>query len=237
MGTFHFANPGLDMVKSPVADVLSPASQAWLASLAARVAAFAPTDVLVECAANEQADIDRRLADYRAGRYRLGRNEIDQIGLRVAGSVQGARLICFDQRDVQWEGDRLMAFLGEHAPETMARLQAVFADLSAREASEQASMTLAELLRLGNSPERDRENRNLYLMTNAIDAGHSYAGADASASWWRRNFHMYANVQAAARPGSRVFVLAGAGHTAVIRQLLDSDAGRRAIDVAPFLAD
>lgn len=66
MGTFHFANPGLDMIKSPVADVLSPASQAWLASLAARVAAFAPTDVLVECAANEQADIDRRLADYRA---------------------------------------------------------------------------------------------------------------------------------------------------------------------------
>ena len=51
MGTFHFANPGLDMIKSPVADVLSPASQAWLASLAARVAAFAPTDVLVECAA------------------------------------------------------------------------------------------------------------------------------------------------------------------------------------------
>ena len=130
-----------------------------------------------------------------------------------------------------------MAFLGEHAPETMARLQAVFADLSAREASEQASMTLAELLRLGNSPARERENRNLYLMTNAIDAGQGYAGADASASWSRRNFHMYANVQAAARPGSRVFVLAGAGHTAVIRQLLDSDAGRRAIDVAPFLAD
>ena len=26
MGTFHFANPGLDMIKSPVADVLSPAS-------------------------------------------------------------------------------------------------------------------------------------------------------------------------------------------------------------------
>ena len=67
MGSFHFANPGLDAVKSPVTDVTGAESQAWLETLAARIAAFAPTDVLVECPASEQADLEANLAGYRAG--------------------------------------------------------------------------------------------------------------------------------------------------------------------------
>lgn len=48
---------------------------------------------------------------------------------------------------------------------------------------------------------------------------------------------MYGNVQKAAQPGRRVFVLAGAGHTAVLRELLGSDPAREAVDIAPYLAD
>lgn len=236
MGTFHFANPGLDMVKSQVTDVLSASNQRWLDTLATRIAAFAPTDVLVECAVADQPKMDARLLAYRAGGYALARNENDQIGLRVAKAAN-ARLVCFDQRDVHWEGDKLMKFLEENEPQALEEVQKVFADLSARETREQGALSLAQLLRLSNSSDRDRENKNLYLMTNAVDAGSSYAGADASASWWRRNFHMYANVQKAAQPGRRVFVLAGAGHTAVIRDLLANDAARTAVDIGPYLAD
>ena len=74
-------------------------------------------------------------------------------------------------------------------------------------------------------------------MTNAVDAGASYAGADADASWWRRNFHMYGNVQKAAQPGRRVFVLTGSGHIAVMRDLLASDLTREAVDITPYLVD
>lgn len=48
LGVFHFANPGLDKVKSEVIDVTTPANQAYLAGLAQRLAAFGPTDVLVD---------------------------------------------------------------------------------------------------------------------------------------------------------------------------------------------
>lgn len=114
-------------------------------------------------------------------------------------------------------------------------MDAVFAALSAREAREQATLPLSELLRLANSPERDRENKDLYIATNAADAGGGFVGADASASWWHRNFRMYANVQKAAAPGRRVLVIGGAGHTAILQDLLAIDRQRKAEPVAPYL--
>lgn len=237
MGSFHFANPGRDTVKLEVADVRTPAHQAWLDALAQRIAAFAPTDVLVECPAVEADTWNAQLAAYRDGKGALGINELAQVGMRVARAAGVEQLTCFDQREVHWNGAALMDFMKEHDVAGLAALQATFQALSAREAEEHARLSLVELLRLANSPERDRENRSLYLLTNAVDAGASYAGADAASSWWRRNFHMYGNVQKAAQPGRRVFVLAGAGHTAVLRELLASDPVREAVDIAPYLAD
>ena len=48
VGMFHFANPGRDMVKSRVINVMAPPNQAYLDGLAARLATFRPTDVLIQ---------------------------------------------------------------------------------------------------------------------------------------------------------------------------------------------
>ena len=96
-------------------------------------------------------------------------------------------------------------------------------------------MSLPQLLRLHTDPARDAFNKGLYLRTNDIDAGGGFAGADASASWWHRNFRMYANLQKAAAPGRRVIAVAGQGHTAILKDLLADDAQRQAEDVAGYL--
>lgn len=54
VGTFHFANPGLDKVKSRVIDVMTPSNQAHLKRVTAHLAEFQPTDVLIECSRSEQ---------------------------------------------------------------------------------------------------------------------------------------------------------------------------------------
>src|SRR5690606_8303468 len=84
IGMFHFANPGRDMVKNRVIDVTAPANQSYLEGLAARLAAFEPTDVLVECSPADQDRYDQRFRDYLAGRFELPVNETYQIGFRVA---------------------------------------------------------------------------------------------------------------------------------------------------------
>ncbi len=75
----------------------------------------------------------------------------------------------------------------------------------------------------------------LNIVTNPVGDQNNFVGADASASWWHRNFRMYAHVQRYARPGERVLVIGGQGHTAILRQLLADDPDREAVDVRPFL--
>lgn len=234
-GTFHFANPGLDMVKSDVVDVTTAENQLYLEGLASRLAAFGPTHVLVECLPSRQVRHDTAYNAWRAGQARLDVNETQQIGFRVAKAAGLAQVICFDEGEVQWNSEPMFDYIGTHAPERKRALDATYAGLSARENREQAALSLAELLHLTNDPTRDRENRHLYLMTNDVDAGDSFAGADASASWWHRNFRMYANVQRVATPGQRVLVLAGQGHTAILKELLATDLQRQALDVGPYL--
>ena len=235
LGMFHFANPGRDMVKTRVIDVMAPENQAWLDGLADRMAAFKPTDVLAECSPAEQDKIDGKFRDYVAGRFALPSNETYQIGFRVARRAGLARVTCFDEDSVGWNAQPMFEFIEKHDPELKKDLDATFQSLTATMDEEQATLPLVRLLQLTNDPVRDRLNKALYLRTNGVDAGGSFAGADASASWWHRNFRMYANVQRAAAPGRRVIVLAGQGHTAILKDLLAADDRRVAEDARAYL--
>lgn len=235
IGMFHFANPGRDMVKSGVIDVMTPTNQAYLDGLAARLAASAPTDVLAECSPADQEKYDRRFDDYLAGRYELPSNETYQIGFRVAKLAGLRGVTCFDEDEVGWDAQPMFDYMDAHDTHAKQDIEARFKVLSAEQDREQSSLSLAQLLHLANDPSRDAINKGLYLRTNAVGAGDGFAGADASASWWHRNFRMYANIQKAAAPGRRVIVLAGQGHTAILRDLLAVDDRRSADDVRVYL--
>ena len=126
-------------------------------------------------------------------------------------------------------------YIKKHDPAMQASMDAMFKSLSERSDREQNTLSLPQLLQLTNNAVGDRENKGMYLFTNAVDAGGSFAGADASASWWHRNFRMYANVQKAAAPGHRVLVVAGAGHTAILKDLLAIDSKRQSEEVNSYL--
>lgn len=235
MGVFHFGNPGLDMVKSGVVNVMTKDNQAWLDGLATRLAAFHPTDVLVECKPSDQAKFDEQFAAYQNDTFEMTSNEVYQIGFRVAKAAGIGGVTCFDEDSVNWNPEPMFKYIKKNDPTAQASMDVLFKSLSERQSREQATLSLPQLLQLSNDAARDRENKDLYIRTNAVDVGGSFAGADASASWWHRNFRMYANVQKAAVPGHRVLVVAGAGHTAILKDLLAIDRQRQAEDVNRYL--
>ncbi len=235
LGVFHFANPGRDMVKSGVINVMTKDNQAYLDGLATRLAAFHPTDVLLECDPTDQAAYQSDFDGYRKGAFALKSNEIYQIGFRVAKRAGLDKITCFDEGNVGWNAEPMFNYIKQNEPRTQATMDAMYKSLSEREDHDQSTLTLPQLLQGYSSAARDRENKGLYILTNAVDAGGSFAGADASASWWHRNFRMYANVQKAATPGHRVLVVAGAGHTAILKDLLAIDGQRQPEDVAGYL--
>ena len=235
MGVFHFANPGLDMVKSRVINVMTVDNQAYLDALATRLAAFHPTDLLIECGPNDQAAFQKNFDAYRNGAYVLTSNEVDQIGFRVAKVAGMEKITCFDEQTIEWDAGPMFDYIKNNDPQMQAGMDALFKSLSERDSLEQTTLTLPQLLQMNNDATRDRENKGLYLVTNAVDAGGSFAGADAAASWWHRNFRMYANVQKSAAPGHRVLVLGGSGHTAILKDLLSVDSQRQSVDVNDYL--
>ena len=96
LGTFHFDNPGLDAVKYTPIDVMQPEQQAYVVALSERLARFAPTKVLLEYADDADEKINRRYRDYLAGKFELPRNEVYQVGFRVAKLMGHTRVYGFD---------------------------------------------------------------------------------------------------------------------------------------------
>lgn len=233
LGLFHFDNPGLDAVKFTPRDVMQPAEQTHLAELSARLARFAPTRVLLEYPSARDAVINQRYTDYVAGTYALPRNEIYQLGFRVAKRAGLKAVNGFDTQAPPFEA-ALWGYLSSQ-PALEKRFNDMIAAESARQDKDHRTLSLGQILAKGNSPGEDRHNKGFYMMLN--DAGASaglFHGADASADWWHRNLRMYALVQMHAQPGERVLVIAGSGHTAILRDLLRADGDRVEEDVTKY---
>lgn len=94
LGTYHFGNPGRDMVNVKVDDVTSPRRQRELDALAQALLAFRPTRVMVEIQRPGPSYDVPEFAGFSLATLTTSRNEIAQIGYRVAAlahlpSVQG----------------------------------------------------------------------------------------------------------------------------------------------------
>ncbi len=234
-GVFHFADPGEDMVRTTHIDVMTPENQAYLQGLAERIAEFRPTVVLLEFNPENQARIEETYREYLEGASELGRNEIYQLGFRIAALANLDAIYSFDERSVGWEAEALFHYMEDHDSAAKAKVDNLIAEITQATNAAHQSGSLRDLLMRTNDPEQDRINKSFYLLTNPVGAGENFLGADAAASWWRRNFRMYANIQKYAQPGERVVAIGGQGHTAILRDLLEWDTERVAVDVRPYI--
>ena len=234
-GVFHFANPGRDVVRVDQIDVSTPENQAYLEALAERLCAFKPTIILLELDRARESEMQSQLDAYLADRLELGTNETHQIGLRVAKACGVKKLYGFDESEVGWNAEPLFEYLENSAPDVLKAFNNEIARFQEGEAAAHRELSLRELLIRTNDTEQDRMNKDLYLLTNAAGAGFGFEGADATARWWHRNIRMYANIQRYAAAGERVLVVAGSGHTAILRDFLEIDGRISARDIRPYL--
>lgn len=235
IGVFHFANPGQDVVKTQQTDVMTPQNQAYLEDLTDRLAAFQPTAVLLEFDPKNEPTVQERFERFQAGSFELRSNEIYQLGFRIAHKAGLKTLSAFDEREIGWDAEALFEYMPKHDPDTKAKMDRLIEQVTNEMQEAQATKSLAELLMMTNDPEKDQLNKYLYLVTNPVGAGENFVGADAAASWWHRNFRMYANIQKHAVPGARIIAIAGQGHTAILKDLLAVDSDRDAVDVRPYI--
>jgi hypothetical protein len=235
LGLFHFSNPGLDTIKTNQMDVSTPESQVYLEGLTTKIGEqFMPTQILIECPRSMQDRIDKEYAKYLKGDFILPINESYQIGFRVAKKANTKSVTCFDEREVQWQAEGMMKAMPANAP-VQKRFEKQIKQLTEISNKMHKTMSLQQMLVKYNSDEWNRTNKSLYITTNEVGASTGFEGADSAASWWHRNFRMYANVQKAAQPGEKVLVIAGQAHTAILSDFLDDDNDRQSVDINLYL--
>ena len=183
LGSFHFENPGQDIVNLEVDGVLAPQRQREIDILARALAQWQLTRVVVEDEAPAPgfelatyADADRLIATNRSESY--------QVGFRVARLFGHEAVYGFDERGGEGEPDyfpidRVMESAAANGQ--TAGIEQAFAELQARVQAQQATMaqqSIAEALMPHNDAEtlvRQHNEQHFGLMT--IGDGNDQPGA------------------------------------------------------------
>lgn len=236
LGTSHFANPGRDLVNVEVDDVLSERRQREIKLVVEELSRFRPTHVAVEVDPAHQAALDTRYQDYLEGRYELGRNEVFQLGFRLAAAAGLERVIAIDA-DINSPGDKedynWYAYAKEHDPDRLARLSEPD-DSSVIRLGEQS---IGQWLRELNTPEALAASHQVYFDIALIGDEERHVGANWVGYWYARNLKIFEKLaRLTGRPDDRIVVVYGAGHGHLLRQFAVESRAFRLVDVEDVLS-
>jgi len=234
LGTYHMANPGHDIFNMQADDVLTPKRQAEIAQVIAVLTKFHPTKIAVEADVYEDR-IPKRYADYLAGKYELTRNEIDQIGLRLAREL-GHKTVYPVDVDGEFPFQRIVDYA--KASGRSKDLDAMMGEIGGTVKAQNAylaSHTVLETLLYMNSDDRVTEDVGFYYRDAHFGEPGDWAGADLVADWFRRNMRIFSNVvRLADSPTERVLVIFGSGHLGWLQHDFASDPSFRLRKLAEF---
>jgi hypothetical protein len=224
LGTYHMANPGHDIHNMQADDVLSRKRQQEIAQLMDVLKKFRPTKIAIEAEVGSQREA-QRYADYLTGKYALTRNEIDQIGYRLAKEM-GHRAIY--PVDVDGDFPYLRVVNWATANGLKEKFDALAAGTGARVKAEGDFLrthTVLEMLGLMNADSSVATSVAAYFAFVPYGQPYEYAGPDLLAAWYQRNIRIYHNIVALIdSPNDRILVIYGAGHLGWLRQDIANDA-------------
>jgi hypothetical protein len=234
LGTYHMASPGRDVFNMQVDDVLAPKRQAEIAQVIEVLKKFNPTKIALET----DAYSDRRpkeYAEYLAGKHELTRNEIEQLGFRLAKELGHKTIYPVDvDGDFPWQRFVNYAKGSGRTKELEALTDGIGAMVKAQNAY-LGTHTILETLLYMNADEKVAQDVGFYYRQAEIGEQGDWAGADLVADWFRRNVRIYANVmKLAASPNERVLVIYGAGHLGWLRHDFAANPNVRLRKLAEF---
>lgn len=243
LGTFHFGYPNLDGHKtdsSKFIDVKSPQRQKELLELATVIERFKPTRVYIEW--SDQVWVDSLYSEYRKGKYQLGRNEIFQLGFRVAGEMKHDKIYTVDTWPFSFEYESKYKWIDSlwNDNSYVDSLRDKYWDKKYRQLytasdSIQTTLTMLENFLLMAEPSTMQRMHGHYLSSGFNTA--TNAGPDAMSIWWyNRNLRIF-NKILGTKPsaGDRIMVLFGNGHMPLLRHCFYSSPEFEIVDLKTLL--
>lgn len=240
LGTYHFGNPGLDMVNAEVDDVLSERRQAEIEAVAEALARFAPTKILLEMEPTVEESFNARYQQFLAGDRALGPNEHDQLGMRLAAMLEHERLVGIDvHQDMNIQSVFEYAALNGQ-PELADGLAGYVDDIQTMITEvHDSKRSTAQMLRSHNGEDArfgaDQGNAFYMVMAEAGDNEHP-VGADVVAAWYQRNLRIFANLlRSIEGEDERILVIYGSGHLALLSEFVQQHPSLTLVSALDYL--
>ena len=242
IGLSHFSNPGKDMVNTKAVDVLAPEHQHALAVLSDVLAEFHPTAIVVEETTAAPGYISERYKSFDDKMLASVRNEIVQIGYRLARKTNLDAVYGIDEQPQDGEPDYFpFDKLQAHVDATgqTAALDQYFATFQQKvleESEHNNSLSIPAALLNLNDPDTYIHGPALYYDLMNFDRGESQPAAELFGYFTMRNVKIFGKVMAVSRPGDKIIILYGAGHKYFLDRLVEDASGFTLVDPRPYLA-
>ncbi len=235
LGTYHMDNPGLDMVKAPLDDHLSPSRQKQIQEVVDRLARFRPTKILLEADFGGE-EMNSRLTRFRNGTYKLSADERDQLGIRLAQRLNHERLYSVDFKhdmDIQ----AVFALAQKQGDKKMLETMGVGMKEVQKLVNRLPHQTVRQSLIEDNSAKMDAFTQGMYnLLLRVNEEPSNYKGVEVVSGWYHRNLRIFANIAKTISPkDERVLVIMGGGHGPILRQLVREAPDMKLVDAAKYL--
>jgi hypothetical protein len=234
LGVFHFSNPNADYAQFQGTDVLAPNRQREIEAVVAQLARFRPTKIALERVPAEADSINADYQRYLAGTFSLTRNEIHQLGYRLAADLHRTQLYAVDfQSDMRI--DSVMDYARVHDTAFVTRFNTTITEVVKLLDRMQREETIGANLRFMNDPETILRAHQPYADMATVGAGDSYIGARVVSDWYARNLHIFANIARIAQPGDRILLIIGMGHAPILRELIRSHPAMQLVEPLDYL--
>jgi hypothetical protein len=242
LGVFHFAYPNRDAVKTKKEDqisVLDEPYQSEIVAICKAIEEFNPTVIALEIDPSVQHKIDSLYNLYKMDKFQLKKNEIFQLGFRMAKNLNLSKLYCVNDwgryyaglEDIFKDSARLARFehYYNHFPDSAYAL---------KETAKRVESILAELKRL-NAPERIKQRLSVYLLNpfKYEETPGDFTGVDFETSrWFSRNLRIFRNVQRIERePNDGILIIMGADHLNLLNIFFDVSNEFELVSPMPYL--
>ena len=239
LGTFHFMESSIDFYSDEIQNELN--------LLAKKLLSFHPDAIAVEAAAHAQKCIDEayiifdledlqdrnKMQNPALGEINMfGQtcpitydNEALQIGFRLGKMAGHSKVYAIDDDTII-----NMEVLKTPSPSLEKAKNALNADINWH-----INDTIIDMYKYYNSEEWPKRHHSIYIQANAIRLDNTYAGAEMVAKWYERNLKIFSNIQRLAAKYQRIFIIFGAGHLQILRDLINADSNLKLVDIDSYL--
>lgn len=239
LGTFHFNESNIDFFAKEAQDELR--------LLVKNISRFSPDAIAVEMSATQQLSIDESYAKLKLSDFddivKMKNNtlgnilsfghtkpilyncECVQVGYRLGKELGLERINGIDE-DILMDGT---LFVGTPSERVKAAVQSLLDYERGQEYS------IIGQYRISNTDEWSRRNHNIYMMVNAENSDGHYNGSIAILKWYERNLKIFSNIQRLADSVKKIFILYGAGHLQILRDLINATDEMKLVDVYEYI--